>query len=328
MKNKKITVAAAALLLIGGISIVSCKKHDTAVQPAKTTTTTTAPTDETQATNDHMVAENTSGDIDNMLVEGMESGSISTYRLNNGQQSIFGGSPCISSFVNDTTNKLITVTFNGQTCLDGHKRSGSISFNYASATPGAKHYRNPGFKCVVSSQNYKVDSNAVTIFKSVINTTASGFNPATTDLTWTDSTNLSIVKPNGTTVSFHSTRNTTLLNTGSAYVLNGNTEPAAYVDQSTPILWNKAVIGTTGDATGTIANGTTYNYNITSQLIRDMNCFPVGILNIFYHPFIEGKVTYTLGTLPVCYIDFGAGICDIVYTLTINGVAHTMYFPV
>ena len=326
MKNKKITVAAVALLIIGGTIVVSCKKKDTT-----STTTTTTPTNSTatttQATNDQMVAENTSGDIDNMLVEGMESGSISTYRLNNGQENIFN-SPCIQSFVNDTTHKLITITFNGQTCLDGHKRSGSISFNYASATPGAKHYRNPGFKCVVSTQNYKVDSNAITIYKSVVNTTASGFNPANTNLTWTDSTNLRIVKPNGTTVSFHSTRNTTLLNTGSAYVLNGITMPAAYVNQTTPILWNKAVIGITGDATGTTANATTYSYNITSQLIRNMNCTPTGILNPFYHPFVEGTVTFTLGTLPVCYIDFGAGICDIVYTATINGVAHTLFFPI
>ena len=226
-----------------------------------------------------------------------------------------------ATVVRDTVAKSITVTFNGSTCADGRTRSGSITYSYANSTNGATHYRDPGFELNVTSSNYVVDGNAITIEnKTITNTTPVGFNPATTNETWSINANITVNKATGGSVTWTTNHVKTLLNTGSAYTIGGNTEPAVYTNAATPINWRNAVIGITGSASGTRSNGETFTINVTSQLIRNFGgCDLSGRV-----PFIEGTFTYAPSGKAVRTIDYGNGSCDFDATVTINGVSHSI----
>ena len=307
MKIQKITLSIAVLVLSMAMAVTSCKKKDDAPEDK-----------DTSGASDNSLAEQTSEDA--MSIAGQASDiaagdSLSSYRLENGEDVC--GSSC-ATITRDSINKKITVVFNGQKCLDGHTRSGSLIFDYSGTASGAIHYRNPGFQCVVSSISYVVDGNAVTISKTITNTTATGFDPSTTNLTWSCSSNVSIVKANGGgTITWNANKVKTLLNTSDSTVYRG---------QALHIIWSKARIGITGNATGTTAAGDSYTANITSQLVRDMNCSPNAV-HPGHHPFINGNMEFTPGSKATRYMDFGApnnGACDNLAVVTINGKSYTI----
>jgi hypothetical protein len=307
MKTTKLTLALAGLMIAGAAIVSSCKKND------KNTTTVDS---DTSAASDHTMAENTSADIDNMVGEASEQGSMKSYRLGNSQETVSALSCATITY--DSVNRKITATFNSSTtCLDGKTRSGSLIFDYSASPTGANKYRNPGFTCTVTSQNYVVDGNAVSINKTVKNTTPSGFNPSTTNLTWSITSTVSITKSSGGTLSWNCTRTKTLLNTSDANV---------YVDQNTPINWSAAKIGITGSANGTTASGVSYTANITAQLVRDLSCSPDSN-HPGRHPFIQGDIDFTPGTRATRHIDYGNGTCDLNATVTINGNTYNIILP-
>ena len=304
MKTTKFSFSIAVLVLSMAVAITSCRKKDNP-----------APEDsDTSGASDNSLAERTADDVTNMAAEASEDGGLSSYKY--GDDNIF---TACATVVKDTTLKTITVTFNGTQCLDGHTRSGVITFDYSGSTNGAKYYRNPGFKCVVSSSSYVVDGNAVSISKTIMNTTAVGFNPATTNLTWSVNSSVSIVKSNGT-LSWTSTKNKTLLNTSDTNVYHG---------QAIHISWHLARVGITGNASGTSANGDSFTANVTSQLVRDFTCSP-NSAHPGHHPFIDGKMDFTPGSKATRYFDFGypnGGQCDDLATVTINGKPHVITLP-
>lgn len=305
MKTTKLTVALAGLMLASAAIVSSCKKKDT---------TTTTTDNDTSAAKDHTMAENTASDVDNMAAEASEQGSISSYRMGSGQESVSAISCATMTY--DTVNKIITATFSGSTCLDGRTRSGSLTFDYSASPAGATHYRNFGYSCVVTSQNYVVDGNAVTIHKTILNNTnGTNFNPATTNMTWAITATVSIVKAsNGGTVSWTCNRTKTLLNTSDNNVYHG---------QATHITWSQARVGLTGSANGTTASGNNFTANITSQLVRDFG----GCVISGRHPFIQGDIDFTPGTKATRHIDYGSGTCDLNATVTINGVSYPITLP-
>lgn len=186
-------------------------------------------------------------------------------------------------------------------------------------TGGATHYRNPGYKCVVTSSGYIVDGNAITVNKTITNTTAPGFNPATTNLTWLISSSLTIVKANnGGTINWNCpARTKTLLNTS---------DTTCYHGQATAISWGKAKIGITGNANCTSSTGLSFEVNITSQLVRDMTCSP-DANHPGRHPFVQGSLNFTPNGKYTRYIDYGSGGCDLTYTVEINGNTYTLTMP-
>ncbi|HTL81332.1 MAG TPA: hypothetical protein VL651_06495, partial [Bacteroidia bacterium] len=190
--------------------------------------------------------------------------------------------------------------------------SGSISIDYSASTNGARYYRDPGFCASVTSNNYVVDGNAVNIISKVItNTTAVGFNPLTTDLTWHIVAHVAVTKSSGGTIDWNCDRTKELLNTSDANVYHGTAQP---------ISWNLARIGITGSANGTCADGEAFTGNVTSQLIRDFGGCNIG----GKYPIIQGTIDFTKGTRPVRHIDFGNGACDDLATVTVNN--HTRTF--
>ncbi|MFI5164009.1 MAG: hypothetical protein ACHQHP_02055 [Bacteroidia bacterium] len=300
MKTSKITLSIAAVMLAMAVSVISCKKKESADS-------------DTSGASDNSLAEKTADDVTNMGGQASEDGSMSSYRYAGGEDVL--GLSCATVSV-DTNIKKITVTFSGQPCLDGHTRSGTLTYDYSGSAPGAKYYRNPGFKFVVSSSNYVVDGNAVSINKTVTNTTASGFDPKTTNLTWSIADNVSIKKSNGT-VTWSANKVKTLLNTSDTNVYRG---------QAVHIMWSLARVGITGNATGTTVAGENFSANVTTQLVRDFTCAP-NSLHPGHHPFIQGALTFTPGSKAPRYFDFGNGACDDIATVTINGNTYTITLP-
>jgi len=303
MKTTKLTLALAGLMIASAAIVSSCKKKDA---PAQDT--------DTSGASDNHLAESTSNDIVSMGSQASDNntGSLSTYRLGSGQDQILGLS--CASIARDTSHMTITVTFSGGQCLDGRTRSGVIVYTYSNSINGAKHYRDPGFELDVTSSNYVVDGNAVTITnKTIKNTTPVGFNPASTNETWSISANITITKASGGSVTWTCSHTKTLLNTSTVY-----TGPNNAID------WPNAKIGITGGANGTRSNGETFSSNITRQLVRDFTCSPNGSGR---HPFIQGTFDYSPSGKATRTFDYGNGSCDLNATVTINGVSHSITLP-
>jgi hypothetical protein len=298
MKRAKVILSVATVFLATAVCVTSCKKKDT-----------TPKDEDTSTASDNNLVESTSSDVDRIAASSSDiavGDSLNAFRL--GDESVL---TYCASVERDSVNKKIKITFNGQTCADGHTRSGALIFDYSGSAPGANFYRNPGFKCVITDSNYVVNGNRVSINKTITNTTNFSVNP---NLTWSISANVSIVKSGGGTIAWNANRVKTLLNTSDTSVYHG---------QAIPITWSKARIGITGSATGTTAQGESFTANITSQLVIDWNCSPNPTYPNF-HPIIQGKLEFTPGSKATRYIDYGNGTCDATFTVTINGVTFTI----
>ncbi len=298
MKAKNFLNAAFGVAVIAGLMFASCKKDNMS-------------NEETTSAEDHAMAENIYNDINAMAGQASDisASSLSSYR---GSETQLILSLSCASIAHDSINHIVTITFNGQTCLDGRVRSGSLILNYSASTNGARHYRDPGFSCSVTSSNYVVDGNAINIInKTITNTTAVGFNPATTNLTWHIDAHVSITKSAGGTIDWNCNRDKVLLNTSDTTVYHG---------APTPITWSLARVGHTGSASGTCADGDSFSATITSMLIRDFG----GCIVNGKHPIIQGTLDMTKGTKPVRHVDFGNGTCDNLATVTVNNHVHTI----
>jgi len=296
---KKIIAKTSLLILALSLTIVACKK-DKKEEPEQDK--------ETVAASDNSYSENMANDIVLIGNQALDNSNntLSTFRGVQPPDEAFL-TTCASSVVVDTNLRTVTVTFSNTVCSDGRTRSGSLIFDYSQSTNGAKHYRSPGFKCSVTASNYKVDGNAITINSKVIqNTTAVGFNPLTTNITWSITSDISVTKTDGNVVTWNCTRYKTLLNTS---------DTSVYVNDGIPIVWSKARVGLTGSASGVTAQGNSYTSTIISQLVRDFNCAPGTYAH--RHPFIQGVVEFTPQGKQTRRIDFGSGARDEIATLTV-----------
>ncbi|MGZ4038782.1 MAG: hypothetical protein ACXVPQ_13210, partial [Bacteroidia bacterium] len=231
MKITRISLITAAALFASTVFMSSC--HKKKVEDEDSDTTEAA---------DHSLAENASNDIVNIGSQAADnnSGGLSSYKMSGSEDVL---SSC-ATVKRDTVNHIDSVIFNNSTCLDGRTRNGILIFNYSASASGAKHYRDPGFSCSVTSSNYSVDGNNINIIsKNIQNTTPAGFDPSTTNLTWNITGHIQVARPAGT-LDFSYTRVKTLLNTSSSSVYHG---------ASTAISWNLAKISLTGNASGTTA---------------------------------------------------------------------------
>lgn len=301
MTSKKIIYGLSLLFVTGTLIMTSCKKK----------TKEEADTDTTEAS-DHALAENISSDILHIASQAADnaSGGISGNRGAADEQTL---SYC-ATVKRDSILKIDSVFFSNSTCLNGRTRNGILIFNYSASLSTAKHYRDPGFKCSVTSANYSVDGNAVNIIsKTIQNTTPVDFQPNVTNLSWQIDGHITVTKAQGVH-DFTFNRTKILLNTA---------DPNVYHGASSAISWNLAKISLSGSASGTTAKGKTYTATITSPLIRDFGGCKVG--NHF--PFIQGKLELRPATKATRYIDFGNGSCDVDATVTINGVVHNITLP-
>ena len=290
---------------------------------------------DTSAAEDNAVTENVSSDINSIASQAADesNSSLSNFRIDDGSSVL---SSC-ATVVRDTINRIVTVTFNGGTCIDGRTRSGVLTFNYSASPVGSRHYRDPGFTCTVTSSNYVVDGNQVNIVnKTITNTTNGGnpigYDPMTMNETWHITADINITRTNGVVLTWNCDRTKELLNTSS--VCPASDFVNFPFSDTIPINWLQARVGITGSATGT----RTYNnvtesvtINITNQLVRDFGGCP----NLGgRHPFIQGELDHTRSGRPTRHMNFGSdgvgninNACDlwVQISFTVNGTPHTVY---
>ncbi len=311
MKTSKIYFGVFVTMISASLVFTSCRKRDKKTDEEPDTEQTTA--------TDNNLAETTSSDIESMGSQVGENGTLSTYRSNGSLSGneILSIAPCAT--ISGVGTGTVTVDFGttGCTGTDGRVRTGKLFFDFSASSPTtAIYYRNPGFKMIVTAQNYVVDGNQITINnKTITNTTPAGA-PVGTNLTWAVSANISIVKPNnGGTIAWTCNRTKELINTN---------DPLCYTGQTNPINWTKAKIKINGSAAGTNAKNETFTAT-ASNLVRDFTCAP-DVSRPHRHPFVSGTISYTPGTRPTRLIDFGSGSCDLVGTITINSQTFSFNF--
>src|SRR6185312_8029322 len=317
MKKNVTTIAIAIIMLVTGSTVSSCKKDSTSSSGTSSSTTDT----NTNSAKDHQDAENTSNDVDQMGAEGMDNGNInSNYKTVNGGGllSPMSGSVTINP---NPVNRTLTITFSSYVGLDGHLRNGTIMYDYSASLSTATHYRDSGIVITDTTPNndYYVDSNKIQINKTIAN--KGRFTNG--NLTWHITTNLTITKAhNGGTIQWSATRDNILLNTN-AITYNGASVQASFAGYNTAINWSAAVIGITGSANGTSADGVSYTANISTMLVRNFNCSP-SIIHHHFHPFVAGQIDFTPSGKATRSINFGTGACDETYTIIIGNWSATI----
>jgi hypothetical protein len=308
MKTNKIIFGTTVLILAGSLMFTSCRKKDRVEEE---------PDQETATANDNANMENISADLDAMGGEAAETGTVSQ-RGNGTELLSMAPGATVTGFGTST----ITVDFGaGVLGQDGRTRSGKIIYDLSQCTPTSSvFYRNPGFKVIITSQNYVVDQHSVTIVnKTIANTTPLSVNSQTVysgvNLTWSINSNISVVKPDGKTVTWTCSRTKELINSN---------DPACYHGQLVPISWSMAKVKLNGTASGTNAKGESYTVT-AANLVRDFTCSPN--TNPKRHPFISGTIDYKPGSRPTRHVDYGNGGCDNNATVTVNGVTYAITLP-
>ena len=313
-------LSLSVLFLAGALTFTGCRKREKKQAEEPDTETGTA--------SDNATAESTSEDIVSMGSEAAESGTLTQYRGNgaDGVTGFLSIAPCatVSGFGTST----ITVNFGTVGCVgsDGRTRTGKLFYDLSGCTPSTSvYYRNPGFKMVVTSQNYVVDQNAITInSKTIQNNTPTSIGSGTptignVNLTWHVTSNITIVKPSGGgTITWTCDRTKELTNTNTA-------ADNCYHGQTLPIDWSKAKIKLNGSASGVNAKGENYTATATN-LVREFTCTPSTVYPK-RHPFISGTINYVPGSRPARLFDYGSGGCDLNATVVVNGVTYAITLP-
>jgi hypothetical protein len=326
MKTTKITLASAVLLVAASLLLMDCKKKTKETNPSE-------PDNEQSSASDNAMAENNSNDVLSMGSQLSEnSGTLSTYRMigtNNNQVVEVSGeefglaATCATIAIGPGTVALTyTINFGTTGCvgLDGKTRKGMLMYDFTQSAPGANRYRKPGFKMLVTSSGYSVDGNAISITKTVTNTSPAAIATETaysgTNLTWSIVSNLTINKVAGGTITWGCNRTQELTNSN---------DPTCYHGQQQAITWTQAKIKLNGTASGTNASNESYTA-VATNLLRDFTCSP-DPQHIHHHPFVSGTIDYTPGQRATRHIDYGNGGCDLNATVTINGQTFTLTLP-
>jgi hypothetical protein len=230
-------------------------------------------------------------DAQNISDEAAMTGSVSNYRTLD--QSVL--SHC-ATVTHDTISipHTITIDFGPTNCLghDGRNRRGQILVSYTG------HYRDSGHVHTISFNNYFVNDNQLTGTKTVTNM---GHNSLGQSY-FTIAVNGSLILANNAgTRSWTSTRTRTWT--------AGEATPVRIDDEYT----------ITGSGTVTRPNSTSFTINITSPLLRALNCQWTKQGTI--------QITPSSASAPVRTLDYGSGTCDNQATLTVNGNSTTITLP-
>ncbi|MBS1651817.1 MAG: hypothetical protein JSU07_07400 [Bacteroidetes bacterium] len=307
---------ALSLILIAGFYFTNCKKSNSTTSNNQDTNTTSS--------TDNNLAEQNSNDAVNIGSESLDHGSLTTYKLKEGENSVLSpmsGSVTISP---DTVNKKVTVTFNTFIGYDGHLRNGTLVYSWAGSAPSARWYRDSGLVLNISTpgNTYSVDNYTVAIntktIKNLGRVTAG-------NLTWNDNTNITILKPSsGGSILWQCNRNAVLLNTNSYTFTSpdgtssNTTYAAAFHGYGGGPLnfinWDKAILSFTGTFSGTASNGETYSGNVSSPLILNFNCTPPYTRYLY----VSGVLNFTPTGKATRTINYGNGICDLTFNLSIG----------
>jgi hypothetical protein len=207
----------------------------------------------------------------------------------------------ISTSANPDT---MTVNF-GTSCVgqDGRTRSGSLQYIY---TGGLPYYLDSSNVINVSTNNYIVDGNTISIVSEIIQNMGHITNG---NLSYNITANINVTKSGGGNIQCTSTKTKVLI--------------AGEQPNNLPILWTQAQIAVFGTASGTSSDGESFTASITQAnwLVRNFNC------TSFRKCFVAGIEDFNPGTKPTRYINFGTGVCDNQAQITISGYLFTVTLP-
>lgn len=273
------------------LSLSSCEKKSV-------TETVDSVTDSDVTTaSDNSLAESVFGDVENIADQASEGQLISFIpEVNfNGSKPISHQKSSCATITHDTTSspRLLTIDFGASNCLcnDGKNRRGEVLVSYDG------RYRDTGSVHTISFNNYFVNDNQVMGSKSVTNNGVNSSNKI----------NFSI-EVDGKLIK---------ANTSDTIVWISSRTRTWEEGDSTLINWLDDVYSITGTCSGVNSAGVSYSANITSPLIRALNCrwFESGTLEITP----QGKLTRVL--------DYGLGECDANATVTISGLSFPIVLP-
>ncbi|HTA62176.1 MAG TPA: hypothetical protein VK835_06965 [Bacteroidia bacterium] len=315
MKKTKLSFAVAGLMLAGAVIMVSCTKKTTTTTPVATDTSTTSSTD-------NNMAQQHAHDITNIGSEGIENnnGTLTNYRTTQG--GMFSPLSQSVTVVIDTTAKKMTVTFNGYYGHDGHLRNGTLVYDWSASTGGARWFRDAGFVLNVTTpgNTYSVDNYTVEINQKTIK----NLGVVSGNYTWSDASNITVVKPNnGGNIQWQGNWTSVLLNT-SACTYNGTQYSGVYPGSGSPyawIDWAHAILSITGNFSGTASDGETYTGNISAPLVLNLNCSAPLYSKYLY---VAGTLNFTPTGKATRTINYGTGTCDLTYVVSIGSYSITI----
>jgi hypothetical protein len=327
MKKTKLSLILSGVIIVTAIIVASCKK-------STTTTPTTTPDTSTTSATDNNTGQQSSQDITNFGSQGIDNGSLSTYRLAQGA-SVFAGVSGTATVI-PAGNKKIEVTFINFVGLDGHTRNGTIEYDWSSSlsttTYTANFYKDSGLVINVTTplNNYTVDNNTVTINTKTIKNIGRVYTSGQPQLTWTDVSNITITKPSsGGTIQWNGNWNIALLNTGSYTYTNldgtstTHNYPAVFFGYGISnnfIDWTQALVSVNGTFGGTASDGETYTGNISSPLVLNFNCTPMWTKFLY----VAGTINFTPTGKTTRSINYGSGVCDLTYVVSIGSFSVTI----
>ncbi|MGE5106191.1 MAG: hypothetical protein ACM3H8_01490 [Sphingobacteriales bacterium] len=274
-----LTKAILALLLIGGVTFVSCKK-DSSVNNSQEETAATV-----EATQNDAEAEAEFNDVyDNVISinAGESLGLVDGAGIFGREDSV---GRCFTVTVSPATvgvfPKTVTIDF-GTACtgLDGKTRSGKIISVFTG------HLAEPGNSVTTTFENYMVDSFKVEGTHKIVNTSTSNsrsFNIVVSGA--------KITRPNGKWFTWDSNK--------IVVQVEGNGTPRWPFDD---------VFEITGAKSGSNSAGITWSATVIEKLIRKGDCRWI----------VKGVVSLTRNTNSAV-LNYGNGTCDNKATITANG---------
>jgi hypothetical protein len=275
---------AFTLVLNGIILFYACKKDKEEDEPEY----------DTQTSQDNSLAEGTFNDVNNIMVEAMENGSLTTYRLGTNNSSILSTCATVTNTPDSSGGGTIVVDFgnaychcSGLNCSDFRYRKGKINIAYTG------HYRDSLTVITTTFDNYYVGYDTTWMYKvSGTKTVTNNGHNAAGHLNFTISVNGQLTTVDNSNMSWSSTRTREWI-----------------AGESTMLNWWDDEYLITGSANGTNFEGNSFTVNITSALHVVLSC--ANITEGIFELTPSGKATRTL--------DYGNGTCDNAATITVNG---------
>ena len=280
MKIRQLTFGLAIAALVSSSIFSSCKKKEVEEKDK-----------DTSSASDQSLASATVNDMTSISDEAGKTYSVSSFKTEN-TEGLLSASCATITLDTLAAAKTITVNFGATNCIcsDGRFRRGSLIISFTGK------YRDSLTLITVSPQNYFVNDNQVTGYKTIRN---KGHNSAN-HLVYEVNANIQIIKANGAgTILWQSVRQREWI--------NGESSPT----------WSDDIYSITGNASGTSANGNSFTSTITSPLIRNM---AIGCRRHF----TQGVLEHSPSGKAIRYINFGNGSCDDQAVVTINGTSYNI----
>ena len=241
----------------------------------------------TTAAEDHAMSEQTNDDMDAIGDEAESSNKLSSFKTEQAGGILSDTVLIVKVSNGDTTNVTVDFGTAGITCKDGKTRKGKIKFTRIGNPWTAGTVR------TTTTDGYSVNGNTVVATRTV---TFNGLTATNGHPSWNISASFTITLADGSTIS------------GSTSRLREWAEGS-----KTPYDRSDDVFVVSGTATGTKANGTTVDVEITTPLTFKVSC----------HQIVSGVIKITPSEKETRTIDFGTGDCDDSVTVTVGKKSKT-----